>query len=266
MVLKEILVLLDKSPNAGERLDTAILLAKQHGARILGLHVYKHHLFGHDSGNGAGEVWDLEGIFEQKCSRAGIEAEWRSIDLKALRSSVSEVVNHHAHFADMVVVGQSEPGSKDSDSEANLPERVVLGSGKPALILPYVGAFPAIGENVLVAWKSGRESTRAVTDALPLLQKANRVNVFEVNPTDAEKDDMESLCAHLERHDVHARIETSKVTELSVGDVLLNKLADEGNDLLVMGTFAHTHFGTYVLGEVARHVLRHMTVPVLMSH
>lgn len=119
---------------------------------------------------------------------------------------------------------------------------------------------------MLVGWKTGRESSRALTDALTLLKRAEVVSIFEVNPSEGEKDEVEQLCRHLERHGVRARLVTSAVTALPVGDVLLNRLADRGGDLLVMGAYAHTHFGSYAFGDVAKHVLRHMTVPVLMSH
>jgi nucleotide-binding universal stress UspA family protein len=33
-----------------------------------------------------------------------------------------------------------------------------------------------------------------------------------------------------------------------------------------MGAFAQTRLGTPALGDVARHILKYMTVPVLMSH
>jgi nucleotide-binding universal stress UspA family protein len=117
-----------------------------------------------------------------------------------------------------------------------------------------------------VAWKTNRESSRALNDALPLLKRSGHVHVIQVNPTDQGREDLERLCAHLAAHAVSARTETSIVTELGIGDVLLNRIADGGNDLLVMGAYAYTHFGNYVLGDVARHILRHMTVPVLMSH
>ena len=55
-------------------------------------------------------------------------------------------------------------------------------------------------------------------------------------------------------------------TDISVGDLLLNRIATEGSTLLVMGGTAPGRLGSSSLGEVARHILRHMTVPVLMSH
>jgi nucleotide-binding universal stress UspA family protein len=266
MMLKNLLVLMDILPQAADRLDLAIGLARQHGAGIVGLHVKSHHLLpvtrSHD--------WDLgeqlNGLFLRKTGEAGISASWLSVDTKLLGGGVAEVVNHYATFADLVVLGQSASGANERRAEDHLPERVVLGSGKPVLIVPYTGSFASVGDRALIAWKSGRESSRALADSLPLLKKAGAAQVFEVNPTDCEMVDMESLCAYLSVHGVQAEIGTSAITELRVGDVLLNRVADEGSDLLVMGGYADLHFGSYALGAVARHVLRHMTVPVLMSH
>ena len=37
-------------------------------------------------------------------------------------------------------------------------------------------------------------------------------------------------------------------------------------DLLVIGAYGHSRVRELVLGGVTRHLLRHMTIPVLMSH
>lgn len=266
MVLKNILVLMDAMPQAADRLDVAITVAKQHGARIVGLTPVIHPLLPVLKSNNAEDSDEMQELFLQKTREAGVGSSWLSVDLKVLGGGMAEIVNHHATFADLVVLGQTAPGIKERGVEGNLPERVVLGSGKPVLIVPYTGGFASVGERVLVAWKTGRESSRALADALPLLKAARTANVFEVNPTEGERDDMETLRDYLSRHGVQAGVETSSITALGVGDVLLNRVADEGSDLLVMGAYADLHFGSYVLGEVARHVLRHMTVPVLMSH
>lgn len=266
MVLKNMLVLMDPHPHAADRLDLAIALAKQHRAGVVGLNAVTHPLLPVVKDRSADLGEQMRELFLQKTAEAGVEASWISVDVRLLGGGVAEIVNHYATFVDLVVVGQTVFGSKDRSLPDNLPERVVLGSGKPVLIVPYRGVFSGVGEKVLIAWKSGRESSRALSDALPLLRTAGTVNVFEVNPTDKERDDMESLRGFLASHEVQAGVETSAITALRVGDVLLNRVADEGSDLLVMGAYADAHFGNYALGEVARHVLRHMTVPVLMSH
>ena len=165
-----------------------------------------------------------------------------------------------------MIVGQALPG----ESPADLPERVVLGAGRPVLIVPYAGVFPTLGERILVAWKAGREATRAVNDALPLLKKAQRVEVLAINSSETYGDDSESLCAdicqHLQRHGVKASPDRMVVSNMPVADALLNRSCEEGYDLLVMGAYAHTPQGKMTLGAVAGQLLRQMTVPLLMSH
>jgi nucleotide-binding universal stress UspA family protein len=216
-----------------------------------------------DAGNGDTQLQEL---FQRKVFQAGVDAEWQHVDVKVMQRTVVEVINHYASFADLVVIGQTDYRLKNKHGYVDLPGRVVLGSGRPVLVVPYAGTFTSIGEKTLVAWKTNRESSRALNDALPLLKRSGLAHIFQVNPTEQCRADLDRLCAHLADHAVSARTETSVVTELGIGDVLLNRIADGGNDLLVMGAYAYTHFGTYVLGDIARHILRHMTVPVIMSH
>ena len=49
-------------------------------------------------------------------------------------------------------------------------------------------------------------------------------------------------------------------------DQLLNRCADEGIDLMVLGAFSQFRRGNQILGDVGRYLLKSMTVPVLMSH
>jgi nucleotide-binding universal stress UspA family protein len=266
MGLKNILVHLDTQAHTEQRLECSLALARQHGARIIGLFVVTHPLLSPAEQDAISAEWQLKEMFERKVTQAGIIAELQRVDVNVLQRSVAEVVNHYACFADLVVVGQADYRSRHKFGTTDLPARVILGSGRPVLIMPYAGTFGLVGESTLVAWKAGRESTRALSDALPILKRSGQAQIFEVNPTEQGRGDLDRLCAHLADHGVCARAETSIVTEIGIGDVLLNRVADGGNDLLVMGAYAYTHFGTYVLGDIARHILRHMTVPVIMSH
>jgi len=53
---------------------------------------------------------------------------------------------------------------------------------------------------------------------------------------------------------------------INVGRTLLMQAKDYGADLLVMGCYGHSRLREFVLGGASEYVLRHMTVPVLMSH
>jgi nucleotide-binding universal stress UspA family protein len=56
------------------------------------------------------------------------------------------------------------------------------------------------------------------------------------------------------------------MTGSSACDVLLSYAADLSADLLVVGGYGHSRLRELVLGGVTRGLLRHMTLPVLMSH
>ena len=114
------------------------------------------------------------------------------------------------------------------------------------------------------------EATRAVHDALPILVGARLVHVIAVNPSGgmAGHGDVPGadICLHLSRHGVNAVCEHIRSEDLKIGEMLLSRAADEDVDLLVMGAYGRSRLRELVMGGATRHLLGHMTVPVLMSH
>jgi hypothetical protein len=55
------------------------------------------------------------------------------------------------------------------------------------LLVPYAGTFANVGGRVLVAWNGSAQAARAVNDALPFLQSAERV-VVTVNPARGDRE------------------------------------------------------------------------------
>jgi nucleotide-binding universal stress UspA family protein len=74
------------------------------------------------------------------------------------------------------------------------------------------------------------------------------------------------VCAALARHGVKCEAMEAAADHSHVGHTLLARAEDEGCDLLVMGCYGHSRLREFVLGGASRHVLAHMTMPVLMSH
>ncbi len=270
MAVADILVHLDTTHNCPARLGVALLLAQRLGASLTGLYVVTHHYYQPTSPTAEERIDALKAQFQQQVAAAGVEGRWLLVDWSVMGIGVTEIINHHAHYSDLVIVGQTAPAGEQGDLPPDLPERVVQGAGRPVLIVPYAGVFNIVGDQVLVAWKAGRESTRAVNDALPLLKQARKVRVLAINSTNSYDNDDEALCAdicaHLQRHGVPAVAERRAGPIDSVGDLLLNHAWENGCDLLVMGAYAHTPQKGLVLGTVARQLLEQMTVPVLMSH
>ena len=85
-----------------------------------------------------------------------------------------------------------------------------MDSGRPVLMIPYIGAAKTLGERILIAWKDSRESARAVADALPLLKDAKAVLAIAVSPRGDESVQEyvsdKAVEGFLRRHDVDATV------------------------------------------------------------
>jgi nucleotide-binding universal stress UspA family protein len=201
-----------------------------------------------------------QALFYQHAAIAGITTEWR-----AREGVPGEVAIQHARYSDMVIVGQAGPALT-----GELPETVLLGGGRPVLVVPSAGTFPTIGERIVVAWKASREATRAVHDALPFLQSAAQVTVLAINPRRGVGGEGEApgadLAWHLSRHGVRAEASWLTAEDVAVAPMLLSRVADFQADLLVMGGYGHSRMREIILGGVTREILRSMTVPTMLSH
>jgi nucleotide-binding universal stress UspA family protein len=198
----------------------------------------------------------------------GIGVAFESRIDRGLDVELPDILNLHARYADLIILGQVDP---DDDASQRLPpERVVLGSGGPALVIPYIGAPRDFGQRIMVAWDASREAARAVNDALPLLKRAKSVVVLTINPRRREfghgDEPGADIALHLARHDVKVDVQRVEGSEIDPGNTILSQIATEGSDLLVMGAYAHSRLRELVLGGVTRTILEEMTVPVLMAH
>jgi nucleotide-binding universal stress UspA family protein len=270
MALADILVHLDSSPSSDKRLDLAINLAKEHHARLTGLFVIIRQYYQPQSGAAEAAAEKMRQLFVDRSSGCGIETEWLCSDWSVVGVGMSEIISHHSHYTDLLILGQSSVETEKAGIPAELPERLVLAAGRPVMIVPHSGSFESAGKKVLVAWKAGRESTRAVNDAMPFLKRAKQVQVLAINSSESYGDDGQSLCAgiceHLSRHGITASPEKMMISDSTVGDALLNRACEEGYDLIVMGAYAHSPQGKMILGAVAKQMLKQMTVPIIMSH
>lgn len=266
MALKDILVHMDSTPRCSVRLEAAVHLARRHDARLTGLYVLTHTPYASRSTAADGQVEAAQALFHEQAGVAGVTAEWHRVDWRVVGATIGEVITRYAYYTDLVVVGQAGSGRTGRAAVDGIAERVILGSGRPVVTIPYAGSFGGMGERIMVAWKAGRESTRALNDALPLLRAAREVTLATVSETGDDAADSAGICDHLKRHGVPVRPENTLAGTLPTADALLNQVSEQGIDLLVTGAFGHTAKGAPVLGAVARQLLRSMTVPVLMSH
>ena len=285
MTIKDILVQMDSGAACAARLDLAVGLAQLHEAHLTALCVFDLNLvpgagysamgFEYSTAlieqqselrdNAFAAAAKVEAIFRERLRREGLPGEWRLVE-----GAADAAIGLQARYADLVILGQGDPNQPGVAGWTPVIEQVLFTAGRPVLVVPYAGRFAQIGRQVLVGWDAGREATRAVHDALPLMHKAEAVTVLAIDahsglPGHGEEPTAD-ICAHLARHGLPVTGAQTSSDGLDAADILLNYAADLGADLIVIGGYGHSRFREMVLGGMTRGLLKQMTVPVLLSH
>jgi len=287
MALKDLLVHVDQTERAGVRLRLAADLARRHGSQLtaifvreLGpdqLHAQSIAELGLASADAIAaanlrirrSLWEGAGrvraLVEEVGREYGIEIEWRCLDGVA-----STLVPQHARFTDLCVLSQDVPIAA-SAAGYSFSEQLLFVTGRPVIFVPALGSFSTVGRHVLVAWNSSRASARAVNDALPIIERAEKVTVVAANATEfaARYSALppQNMLEHLRRHGVEPDgIWLDKVPTASIAAAVLAKAHEVGADLIVAGAFGHPKLWEKIMGGVTCDLLARMSLPVLMSY
>jgi nucleotide-binding universal stress UspA family protein len=276
-MIKDIVVNLSVAENGGYAGDFAVSVASTVGAHLTGIaFVYDPIVPMAATGYIPPEVIDTQlrdneaaakaamDRFNAAADRAGITVE---LDKRpASLASAGEQFGRIARRFDLAIVAQAEP-ERDAVEEL-IAESTLFESGRPVIIVPYIQKTPLKLNRVMVCWDGSRQATRAIADAMPLLERAGQVELVIVANERGKQDEIPGvdMGQHLARHGL--KVDVNRITEgdIDVADALLSHAADAGVDFIVMGGYGHSRLREFVLGGVTRSVLRSMTVPVLMSH
>lgn len=202
-------------------------------------------------------------LFEHLLLQHPTRCDWRELR----GEPVVERFVQRALTCDLMVLGQRDARDASGfDVPADFVEAVMLGSGKPALIVPLSGSASPQPERVLVAWRATRESAHALSTALPLLQSAKEVHLVAAADPDDPVPPMSALRTFLRMHGIERMHEHHAPHDGHVGEALLALAARVDAGLLVMGAYGHSRARELVLGGATRTVLASATVPVWMAH
>ena len=278
MSYKTVLVHCDGKPNTAQRVAVAVQVAQRHGAHLVGVHVQEpfnvppftegailmDDLYTAYDATAKADQAAAAATFEKAVKGVGISTEWR-----LAKGYADAELAVHARYADIVVVGQTDPAN-ESLTPTDLPETLALSTGRPVLVVPYIGAPSKPGRTMMLCWNASRESARAASDALPLLHEAEKVIVLAVDPRSSDRghgaEPGADVAVWLSRQGVEVTVQRDVAADADVGDVILSRAADQGVDLIVMGLYGHSRVREMILGGVSRTLLARMTVPVLVAH
>lgn len=276
--IRQVLVHLDATQGAAARLQAGRALAQDFGSSLTVLYAASPSFvelpYTPEIGQGfAAKLVEIDnerrdralGAVRQCNARPGAVAAWAETgEVPIIGAFVQQAL-----YADMLVLGQrdaSDPLSVALPGDFN--EAVIMGSGKPALVVPYTGWKDPIGKTVVVAWKQTRESARALSAAMPILQRAGQVHVLawaEESPAAVQGERLD-LDGYLRLHGIEAKWHHGGPEPAQLGEVLLSRAFDLQADLLVMGCYGHNRAREWVMGGASRTILASLTLPVLMAH
>jgi nucleotide-binding universal stress UspA family protein len=280
MALKDIEVFVDATSEGEQRVDYAATLAQQCGAHLAGIHVVSagrpdhrtdYYVIG-EKAIRASLTWEraadeavttnVRRRFDEISAKRDLSAEFRVIR----RGGPDEDLILSSLHSDLVIIGQRElhemPGYLS-------PERLLLASGAPILVVPGGWQSEPIGKKILVGWNASREARRAVADALPFLVAAPSVTLLVIDSNErADRHGDEpgaDIALYLARHGAHVEVEQVSSRGSPVADIILSYATDHGVDLIVIGAYSHARSVQMVFGGVTRTLLKHAPIPVLMS-
>lgn len=276
MALKDLLLYLDGGTPDEEHLKLGIGLARAHDAALTGLFVGRHVVDGllFDAPPSGVLIETLErerearrsevsARFDEVTRNTGIRCELCMEDGDPVRW-----LGLHGRYADLIVAGQPAEEA-DLLGTGGIPGAVALSSGRPVLVIPRAGVRTLVADRIIVAWNGSREATRAISDAMPFLQEASRVEVLTIGgggEPDTGESSVQKVARHLARHGVSAEANTLPQPEADTAEFFMAHANRYGADLVVMGAYGHSRLREFALGGMTRQLLNYASVPLLLSH
>lgn len=204
----------------------------------------------------------------QNAANFETQAEGRKLKVSAniVRTVQSDAAHAFAQTArsfDLAILPQDKHGEP---SHPHFAEPVLFQSGRPAIVVPYIHHAKASLKRVMVCWDGSRAAARAISDAWPLLAKAETVDIVTAGREDTVHKLQEQLAGHFAQHNINAQRQMLAINNIDIGNAILSHAADTSATLLVMGGYGHSRAREWILGGVSRTILRTMTLPVLLSH
>ncbi|MEX1152428.1 universal stress protein [Parvibaculum sp.] len=147
---------------------------------------------------------------------------------------------------------------------------ILLGCGRPVFLPGPIEstkpARPATG-TLAVAWKDTPEAARAVTAAMPFLEKAKKIVVISaVEAGDTTPRHPERLVRQLGWHGLDVEGRTVTPAGRSAPDTVMLEAAATGADFMIMGCYGHSRLREFVFGGFTREVLRGASLPIFTFH
>ena len=196
----------------------------------------------------------LRAMIEDLSRQHGLEIEWRDLD-----GTASGVAPEEARYADLCILGPGNP--QDGASVGYIHRTAAVRDRGPLVFVPEFGAFELLGRHIVIGWNASRPAARAVSDALPLIERAERTTVVTIDFADFADHDggpaADRLVRHLKHH--NPAIDAVRITNVPAGAIaatLQDRARELGADLVVTGAYGHPKLWERLVGGVTQGFVR----------
>ena len=174
-----------------------------------------------------------------------------------------ELVGYRGRLFDLIVVGR--PIRSSATPTMSLLEAALFETGRPILIAPPTPP-QTLGKTIIVSWNGSYETPRCISFGMPLLEKAEKVIVLQVEEGMVPGPTAADATIHLRRNGVPAEALNIEAGRRTPGEAVLEEAGNLGGDLLIKGAYTRSRIRQMIFGGITSHILDAGEIPVLMCH
>ena len=276
MTYASLLVAVEDGAESDSRLELACDLASASDALLIGLSVGTIAPPLYDPLAGGAMLGELLALYRD-LAEADIErARLRFLEVTKDRSldvewrdgigNPADFCSRAARAADLVILGGRN--GPTPNRAPDVPD-VLMGCGRPVLVVPGSALRPPTGAPALVAWKDCREARRALSGAIPLLRRASSVTIYSIcsaSENEGADGEIAEVIRYLARHEIPAEPVIALAGQEPTGHQILNEALDREAGLIVAGGYGHSRLREWVLGGVTRSLIADSPICLALAH
>jgi nucleotide-binding universal stress UspA family protein len=275
--VKNILLHVQNDRSVGDRLETALSLARACGAHLHCVHITPIEAYvAFDAFGGVFVMNDvIRALDEEEARLRGrIEDELRSEDVtwsyEQITGNIATQIVRFGALSDLIVTGRESLESESVRSNPGLLADILHRSRTPLFVPPCGGGRIDPLGSAVVAWDGSYEAANAVRASLGLLKLAAKVRIIQASEEKkGEEFPSTRLLEYLSRHDVHAELTIeppSSAGGAAIAALLVAQAKAFRAAYIVMGSYNHNRVGQYFFGGVTSSLLEECELPLVMMH
>ena len=294
MSIKSILVPLNDSERSFNVLETGFVVARRFGAHVSAVHVQQNSAlsepFVYSNLTGAlkeavvretAQVSErtassVRGQFEAACAASGVRVVDNMLgtagktdtevtaSLEVVDGRSVDVLIERARLSDLTAIASPQLGENTIRQTpiGETLESIMLGSGRPVLIVPREWQARRC-ENAVIGWNDSVQASRALATTIPWLKMMQSVTVVLSRARAARADIVQG---YLSTHGIDASVVVLNRGELDTGEALLERCREVSADFLVVGGYSRARPRQLLFGGVTRHIMKHTDIVTVMVH